>query len=200
MLGESHYPHQMKNFNSLQSLLHNSDTFYLIAVNMDSTYSYVNPLYAAHFEPQHGELKGKHYALTMHHEDTVICQEVAGKCFADPSAIFPAVIRKHDGKGTYVVTQWDYKAMMDEDGIPMGIYCIGYDITTFISERATLEQLAHIQSHVIRRPIANLVGLIGLLETSQAEHQRDQLIEMIKSEVNDLELLMHLEKKNPLIS
>lgn len=162
---------------------------------MDSTYSYINPLYAAHFEPQHGELRGKHYALTMHPEDTVICQEVAGRCFADPNAIFPAVIRKHDGKGAYVVTQWDYKAMINEDGIPMGIYCIGYDITTFISERATLEQLAHIQSHVIRRPIANLVGLIGLLENSGAEDQLNQLIEMISSEVRNLNILTHFEKK-----
>ena len=184
----------MKNFSSIKALLHSSDTFYLIAVNLDSTYSYLNPLYSAHFEPQHGQLTGKHYAVTMHPEDTKICEEVAAQCFTDPKGIFPAVIRKHDGQGGYVVTQWDYKAMMDDQGNPLGIYCIGYDITTFVRERANLEHLNHIQSHVIRKPIANLMGLISLLGASRHDPSAAELIEMIRTEVKALDLLMYQGK------
>ena len=69
----------MESFEALKNLLDNSSTFYLISVDMDSTYRYVNSLYSKVFEPQHGNLIGKNYAVTMHHDDTQVCETV-GSC------------------------------------------------------------------------------------------------------------------------
>lgn len=180
----------MKNFKAIQELLKNSPTFYLIAVNMDSTYGYVNTRYSDIFEQQHGELIGKHYAITVHPDDTSICAKVAEKCFNSPNDVFPAIIRKHDGKGGYIATQWDYKAMVDEMGNPQGIFCIGYDITAFLQKTSALEELEFIQSHVIRKPIANLVGLVGLLKDLPANENQAQLTTMIHQAVAELDLFM----------
>ncbi len=183
----------MINFNAVKALLHNSNTFYLIAVNMDSTYEYINGLYQHQFEKQYGNLVGQHYSLTIHDEDLTICAEVGAKCFADPSATFPATIRKHDGNGGYIATQWDYKAMFDEQGQPIGIFCIGYDITSFMETTAALHQMELIQSHVIRKPIANLIGLVDLLKTVPVSQESSEILTMIKSAVADLN---HYTKAN----
>ena len=184
----------MQNFESVKQLLDNSSTFYLISVGMDSTYSYLNPLYKSIFESQHGDLIGQNYAVTMHENDTDICAEVSQKCFISPEEIFPATIRKHDGQGGYIVTQWDYKAMFDPKGEPSGIFCIGYDITAFIHKTTALEQMEHIQSHVIRKPIANLLGLVGLLDEQPLEKEGRSILQMVKQAVAELDRFIRKEK------
>ena len=177
----------MTDFNAVKALLHNSNTFYLIAVTMDSTYGYVNTLYQKQFESQYGNLVGQHYSLTIHEDDLAICGAVGAQCFAEPKANFPATIRKHDGKGGYIATQWDYRAMLDEQGNPLGIFCIGYDITSFMQKSAALHQMEMIQSHVIRKPIANLVGLIDLLKTVATSPESAEILTMVNSAVGDLD-------------
>lgn len=177
----------MQNFEAVKALLHHSETFYLISVSMDSTYAYVNAHYHRLFNKQHGELVGQHYSVTIHQEDLSVCAVVAEKCFAQPELTFPATIRKHDGRGGYIATQWDYKAMFDEYGQPAGIFCIGYDITSFMRTSAALHQMEFMRSHVIRKPIANLVGLVGLLQTSEVTPATATLLQMIEEAVDELD-------------
>ncbi len=180
----------MESFEPLRNLLDNSSTFYLISVGMDSTYQYVNSLYSKVFEPQHGNLLGKNYAITMHPEDTVVCQAVGAQCFRYPNLVFPAKVRKHDGRGGYIATQWDYRALMDKSGNPSGIFCIGYDITTLVQTTSALEHIEHIQSHVIRKPIANLQGLVELFERAVSREEQLGLMGMIRSSVDELDLVV----------
>lgn len=180
----------MKSFEPLKELLDNSSTFYLISVGMDSTYRYINRLYQRVFEAKHGNLLGQHYAITMHPEDTSLCQHVAEQCFQSPEGIFPAIVRKHDGSGGYIATQWDYKALLDERGEPLGIFCLGYDITTLVQKTNALEQIEHIQSHVIRKPIANLQGLVKLFEERGLGPEQQQLLSLIRSSVNELDMVV----------
>lgn len=180
----------MKSFAPLRELLGNSRTFYLIGVGMDSTYVYLNAHYREKFEPQHGDLIGKHYAVTMHGEDGRICADVAAQCFAYPDRVFPATIRKHDGVGGYIATQWDYKAIFDDHGEPSGIFCIGYDITNFVRTAQELEKMEYIQSHVIRKPIANLMGLVKLLEDTEDRVIQQSLVEMIRESADELDLVV----------
>jgi len=176
----------MRNFEPLKELLQNSGTFYLISVGMDSRYNYINGLYKQRFEPFYGDLVGQHYAITMHPEDTERCAEVAGLCFSNPGGIYPATVRKHDGEGGYIATQWDYKAMFDQEGSPLGIFCIGYDITTFIKTEIALKEIEHIQSHVIRKPLANLIGLVDLFDSSDTSGHIS-LVKMIRDSANELD-------------
>ena len=170
---------KMKKFEETRKLLENSNIYYLITVGMDSNYSYVNNRYAKIFEPIHGSLIGKHYSVTMHKDDQYVCESVSEQAFKNPQEIFPAIIRKYDGKGGYLITQWEYKAMWNDQNEPAGVFCIGHDITQFMQistelqntkeslnrTQLTLEQMEYIQSHVFRKPIANIMGLTLLLES-----------------------------------
>lgn len=194
----------MQEFEQTRKLLHNSTIYYLIAVNMDSNYSYVNDRYQGVFNNVHGQLVGQHYSITMHPDDLETCRTVANQAFTEPEKIFPAIIRKHDGKGGYVITQWEYKAMFDKDGAPAGVFCIGHDITEFMKNsielkdtrdnltktQFTLEQIAYIQSHVVRKPIANIMGLSSLIDAAELEPAVKSMFELIRESAKELDQLI----------
>jgi PAS domain S-box-containing protein len=112
----------------------------MISVDMNSNYAYVNNRYHLAFNGLHGDLVGQHYSITMHTDDLDVCRRVSEQCFMYPDRVFPAIIRKHDGKGGYIITQWEYKAMFDDDHQPSGVFCIGNDITEFMQTTMALEQ------------------------------------------------------------
>lgn len=191
----------MQNFEETKKLLGNSNIYYMVAIDMNSNYSYLNTRYSRIFEPMHGSLIGKYYALTIHEDDQNTCQTVSMQAFSQPDKIFPAIIRKHDGKGGYVITQWEYKAMWNEKGEPAGVFCIGHDITQYMQAstelkhakdslsktKSTLAQMAYMQSHVIRKPIANILGLSLLLENMEVDADLINIVNMIKDSAEELD-------------
>jgi PAS domain S-box-containing protein len=191
----------MQKFEETKKLLQNSNIYYLIAVGMDSNYLYVNDRYSKIFESIHGNLIGRHYSTTMHKEDQEICKTTSAKAFMNPDEIFPATIRKFDGKGSYVITQWEYKALLDEQQQPVGIFCIGHDITQYMQTSTELEntkeslsktqltiaQMAYVQSHVIRKPIANIMGLTLLLDSFGMDPNLHQMFTMINDSAKELD-------------
>jgi len=191
----------MYQFEETRNLLDDSTIYYLIAVNMESNYSYVNKRYQSAFNNIHGDLVGQHYSVTMHPDDLAVCQSVSEQAFTYPGKVFPAIIRKHDGKGGYVITQWEYRAMFDENNLPAGMFCIGHDITKFMQNsielkdtrktldktKFTLSQIAYIQSHVVRKPLANIMGLVLLLESMEMEPGMESIFEMINESAKELD-------------
>lgn len=191
----------MQSFEQIKQLLDHSNIYYLISIDMNSDYAYLNDRYKTVFNNIHGDLVGQHYAKTIHPDDLRICSSVAEKCFKNPTKTFPAVIRKHDGKGGYIITQWEYKAIFNDKGHPDGIFCIGNDITEFMEAslnlekteeslkvaQVTLEEIAYIQSHVVRKPIANILGLALLLEGMDLDENLKSIIEMITTSTKELD-------------
>jgi hypothetical protein len=191
----------MNHFEETKGLLNNSSLFYVITTSMDGNYSFVNDNYANAFSSIHGNLVGKPYHITMHPDDINTCIEVAAKCFENPTKLFPATIRKHDGNDGYVYTQWEYKAMFDDEKIPMGIYCIGYNITKYVAEEldlkiayekieknsTVLEKIIFQQSHLIRAPLSNIIGLTSLLDKSLLDTNTSNICDMILESSNQLD-------------
>lgn len=177
---------------------------------MDSNYSYLNKRYQKVFSEIHGNLVGQHYSVTIHPDDLEICRSVSEKAFANPKKVFPAIIRKHDGKGGYVITQWEYKAMFDENNVPAGVFCIGHDITKFMQNstelkdtkesltktQLSLAQISYIQSHAVRKPIANIMGLSLLLETMDMDADQRKIFDMINESAKELdEMIRNMASK-----
>lgn len=183
------------------SLLESSGFFYIITTNMDGKYSYINPHYDAVFSKIHGSILNQPYYITMHPDDTKICEAVAAKCFDNPGKVFPATIRKHDGKGGYIITQWEYKAMFDEQNNPAGIFCIGYDITQLVLQQvelsdaytaiekrnAVLQDIAFTQSHIIRMPLTNILGLVDIIAKSDVESSIKNVVAMLEESAKQLD-------------
>lgn len=191
----------MPSFEETKKLLDNSTIFYLISVDMNGTYSYLNKRYSSEFDQIHGNLIGQNYAVTMHPDDLEICKTVSEQCFRNPVGLFPATIRKHDGKGGFIITQWEYKAMFDVNNAPSGVFCLGHDITEFQKTTSELEStkdtlndakltLSHIkytQSHVVRKPIANIVGLSLLLDAMDLDPSVKSISAMISDSAKELD-------------
>jgi light-regulated signal transduction histidine kinase (bacteriophytochrome) len=95
------------------------------------------------------------------------------------------VVRKPTPTGDYICTKWDFIAMANESGAPDYIMCIGSEITDYIENIAAnatrLQEIAFDQSHLVRRPLANILGLSKLLsETNDvsAEETKDLLFQL----------------------
>lgn len=183
----------MKQFLQTIELFENSNFYYIITTNMAGTYSYVNSHYAKSFSYISDSMVGKPYQLTMHPDDTKVCEEVAALCFANPEKMFPATIRKHDGKGGFIITQWEYRAMFMENGEPDGIFCLGYDITKYVDEQQqlkraeheiekrkdVLKEIAFQHSHLIRSPLSNILGLTAILAKMEVDTNVRNICSMI---------------------
>ena len=154
---------------------------------MDSNYSYLNKRYAEIFEPIHGSLIGMHYAVTMHQDDLHTCQKVSEKAFLQRDLVFPATLRKHDGKGGFIITRWEYKAMFDEEGMPAGIFCIGHDITELVQISGKLQEIKVSHSHSIRRFVANLLGLSKLVQEATDLNDMQDAAKMIAQSATELD-------------
>ncbi|CAN5196392.1 hypothetical protein BH09BAC6_BH09BAC6_18600 [soil metagenome] len=191
----------MNNVTETIQLLENSTFYYIVTVAMNGNYSYVNPNYAKSFAYINDDMVGKPYYITMHPDDRKICEQTGEKCFQFPDRSFPATIRKHDGKGGYIVTQWEYRAIFDENGETEGIFCLGYDITEFAianqqlkvaqleieQKQNLLEQIGWEQSHLIRRPLANIIGLINVLNKMELDQNTGNIFTMLAASATQLD-------------
>ncbi|WP_026899253.1 PAS domain-containing protein [Daejeonella oryzae] len=192
----------MNHLTETRQLLENSTLYYIICSNMEGKYSYINNKYKRAFGNIHGEIIGQPYYTTIHPDDTEICHRVSAQCFEFPEKVFPATIRKHDGKGGFVFTQWEYKAMINEQGEPEGIFCLGYDITEFrnnsmvLSEslktldekEVILRDIAFNQSHIIRKPVANILGLGLILQHMEMDPNLRNVISLMLQSAEELDV------------
>lgn len=181
--------HDSPNFRETKRLLENSSLYYIICVDNAGLYSYINPHYARTFEHVDADFVGKPYHITMHPDDVDAVRTAGSRCYAEPGKLFPCTIRKHDGKDGYVITQWEFR-LMAENGIAEGVFCIGYDITDYeeVKEKVTyistdlsqkndvLRTIAFEQSHLVRAPLANIMGLAAILTTMDLGEEANSLL------------------------
>ncbi|WCT14453.1 PAS domain-containing protein [Mucilaginibacter jinjuensis] len=184
----------INDFSPINNFLNNSSFFYTIAIGMDSCYAYVSKNYDRNFEFTNGTLLGRHFSVTLHPEDVSICAAVGAQCFHAPGQLFAATLRKHDGRGGFVVTQWEMQAYFDEQGQPEGIYCMGYNITEFIDTQSRLDSAHHqlheigfIQSHLVRKPLANIIGLSNLISQESKDKGLTDLCLMLTASTTELD-------------
>ena len=177
----------------ITSFLADSSFFYTIAIGVDSKYAYVSDNYDRNFDFLNETLLGKHFSITLHPEDIAVCAEAGEKCFAEPGRLVPATLRKHNGRGGFVITQWELKAYFSSDGQPAGIFCIGYNITDHMETKSKLasansalsikddklEEISFIQSHYVRKPLANIIGLTNIMSTMEMNKNLKNINKML---------------------
>jgi len=193
----------MDQYSQINEFLKDSGFFYTIIIGMDSRYSYVSKNYDRNFALTNSTLLGSHFSVTLHSEDVAICAKVGTQCFTVPGKLFPATLRKHDGQGGFVTTQWEMKALFDEQGKPEGIFCIGYNISEFIDTRdqlnsahIQLDEIGFTQSHLVRRPLANIIGLIDMIELEFSDERLKKICDMLKKSSNELdEVIKYISDK-----
>lgn len=181
-------------FEDIVRLLEFSDTFYLVKVDSFGNYSYMNNYFRKKYAGFYSQGNINSAGVALHPDDHEISYSTYLKCLAEPEKNFAVSLRKKDGKGGYVITYSEYKLYCDRNGGPDGVVGVGYDITNLESRkdqikflRSTLSNVASHQSHQIRRPLANVIGLTEVLaQLHPGDEQYKTVIEMLQQSCSDL--------------
>jgi PAS domain S-box-containing protein len=124
---------------NLPPWLRQSPIFYVIAVDMNGKYSFVNELFKSRFAFLKDDFIGTPIADSVYNDDVVLCVETAHKCIADPSKIIEINLRKpFDNRGTFYWTKWQFSLIQNDDGSPQAVLGVGHDITDETSTRIML--------------------------------------------------------------
>ncbi len=180
-------------FEAIVQLLSKSDVFYLVKIDMQGNYTYLNEHFLNKHSTYYSQNDIKPATTALHPDDWASCMEVFLKCVANPQQCFPGNARKLDGKGGYIITTWEYKASCLPNGEVDGVVGIGYDITTFESHKeyirfltGKLNHAAHQQSHLVRRPLANIIGLVEVLNQLSDDESLTGIVGMLQKSCTEL--------------
>ena len=168
----------------------NTRLFYYVLLGTDGHYLEVNAHYANSLGYDKDDILGRPFAVSMHPDDVETCLNLCRQCLTEPSKSFLTTIRKHDGKGNYIYTHWEFQYHTDD---PRGISCLGYDVSNFEREKKQVEMLMYYyrerqafrQSHLIRKPLANIMGLANILSTLETENSH--ILDMLLQSVEELD-------------
>lgn len=100
----------------------------------------------------------------------------------------------HPANNTVKTSLWEMVCFTDNEGNPSEIQASGIDISDRKMAEKILEQqnkmlreIALISSHETRRPIANIMGLVPLLERPNEESVYKKTMEYLKRDINSLD-------------
>lgn len=116
--------------NIISEFLANSNYISVTATDFEGNYIYVNKHFEDRFRFMQQEFIGRPFMDTVHPLDHEKANEAALKIMQNPELKVPVQLRKPDeGDENYHWTQWEFSLLKDEHQQPIGILCVGYDIT-----------------------------------------------------------------------
>ncbi len=132
----------------LNSLI-DSHTNFLIRIDTDGKYTFVNRQFLKVFGFKPNEIIGRHFSFTSIPEELPSCQKAFDKCLSNPGKVIQITHKKVDKAGNLHDTQWEFISVTNDEGKVTEIQGIGRDIT---QEKNTEQEMALAQT--------NLEGLI----------------------------------------
>ncbi len=116
----------------LNSLI-DSQTNFLIRIDINGNFTFVNKQFSKVFGYQKYEIIGKHYSITTIPEELPLCEAAFIDCVSNPNKVIPLIHRKPDKSGKLHDTEWEFIAIKNEEGQVTGAQGIGQDITAKVN-------------------------------------------------------------------
>ena len=129
--------------NSVYGRFINSSSFYLVCLDTQGCYTFVNQLFADRFSFISSNFIGQHLSIAVTPDDVEKTKEVIDTCLANPDSSFTLRFRISGKQGSLSWSQWEAAALKDNNGVTCGLLCLGYDISE--KEHASLEALEYAQ-------------------------------------------------------
>jgi len=187
--------------NLLPEFLKNSTTYSLIVTDLEGKYIYVNEVFDDRFAFLTNHFVGQPVSVAIHPDDLAKCNEVVAQCLMHPNKTFPVEIRKPSNlNDEYHWTHWEFSLFKNTEGEPIGILCIGHDITTgkakesqIVQQNERLKQITWQQSHQVRRHMVNIMGLYNLIkdETVLSFEEKLEQLDLLMKETKELDQIIH---------
>lgn len=119
-----------------------SQTNYVIRVDMAGNYSYCNQKFQEDFEWLYDDhiLLGRNTigSIMEYHRNKVL--EISEQCMIYPNSVFQVEIDKPSKDGGVLTTLWDFIGITDPLGNPTEIQCVGIDISARVKAEKELQE------------------------------------------------------------
>ncbi len=128
--------------------------------------------------------------LTMLHPDDKerVQQLITGVVQSGEDTVFDERIIRPDGEVRHLKS-WG-RVIMDENGRPSKMIGACLDITKAIESEAKMKEIAWMQSHVVRSPLANLMGLVNLFKETPPGAFQTELVNDIQKTAYTLDSII----------
>ncbi|WP_027003994.1 PAS domain-containing protein [Hugenholtzia roseola] len=116
--------------------LKDSNLYSVVVTDLDGNYVFVNNFFKKRFSFLQSSFIGESSLTAIYEEDHLRCRETVALCFQNPDKTIRVRLRKPDTTpDDFYWTEWEFSVLKDENRQPLGVMCIGYDLTE--TERAS---------------------------------------------------------------
>ena len=123
----------------LYKTLIDNQSAYLIKLDLEGNYTYVNDFYCNDFGWPRATLLGQPSLHGIVPEDHQKAIDVGLRCFTNPGSRYKARLRKRLDDGRLKVSDWEFTALTDEHGQVQELICIGVDVTEQVETETALK-------------------------------------------------------------
>ncbi|GAB5563820.1 MAG: PAS domain-containing sensor histidine kinase [Winogradskyella sp.] len=183
---------------SYKALVETESLFY-IKTDVQGNYTYANNCFLNRFGYKLEDIIGKSSMCSIIEEDHPKTFKIVAKCFAEPNIPHSIILRKPYKDGLTRSNHWEFYGITDNNNDVIEIVCIGVEITELVDRSIQLQRLldveadkndrlqqhSYITSHNIRNSVANMVGLVDMIEDDPDNLK--EYVDMMKSSVHALD-------------
>jgi PAS domain S-box-containing protein len=123
------YQEEAKRREQFLSSLIDSQTNFLIRIDIKGCFSFVNRQFLKTFGYKQSELIGQHFSITTLPQELHLCEAAFIDCVNNPGKMVRLQHKKPDTHGGVHDTDWEFIAITDDTGCVCEIQGIGIDIT-----------------------------------------------------------------------
>lgn len=114
----------------LPEFLLNSEVYFLVITDLEGRYIFVNDKFKKRFSFISDNFVGQPSLSSIYHEDHQVCIQAVEECLANPNKIVRVHLRKPDTtQNDFYWSEWEFSVFKDQQQTPIGILCIGHEIT-----------------------------------------------------------------------
>ncbi|WP_448520430.1 PAS domain S-box protein [Rhodoflexus sp.] len=125
----------------LPEYLLRSETYSLVITDLEGRYIYVNNLFKNRFSFICENFTGQPFFISIYPEDHNKCLKAVEQVLQNPDKVVKVNLRKPDTNlSDFYWTEWEFSLFKNQDKNPIGILCLGHDITE--SEKASIQAKA----------------------------------------------------------
>ncbi len=164
-------------------LLH-SEIYYVVITDLEGRYIFVNEVFRKRFAFLTEDFIGKPFDIAVHPEDVEKCNLASYQCITNPNRTFQVQVRKPDTpEGDYYWTSWEFSLFKDQNQNPIGIFCLGYDITETKRASRKAKEFAQKVDTIIEEITDGFCVLNRQWEFVKVNHVTEEILNKTKQEL-----------------
>jgi PAS domain S-box-containing protein len=151
--------HAKQNAAFYKTILDNQSA-YIIKLDREGNYTYVNDIYQRDFSSPTQPLTGQFSLPSVITEDQTICIEISEYCFNHPGEHIQHTLRKYLPNGSVRTTNWEFVGLPETDGV-QEMLCIGIDVSAQRHAENALAESEHRFTHIAERLAEGILVIDG---------------------------------------